>query len=176
MTEETFKQQLLDELATALHNQPDALRWLFAYFRYAHYIDDLVDEPKDEEAIRKTFALAEAMFASDFWRQHGPYLYPVLRTVHFDYFISAEWERSDEEWKRRHADLLRHCGNSVAVAVLALFCDDEQVMRTAKRLKEFSHTYHHDYQCEGTTFSERNGIMVGHCGTPITPQFVKDAS
>lgn len=146
MTEEQFKQQLLDELATALHDHPEALRWLMAYFNYAHKIDDIVDEPKDEKIIREAFALGEAMFASEFWRQHASYLYPVLRTVHFDYFISEEWEKAGEIWKVQHADQIRHCGNSVAVAVLTLFCEDSVTMAVAKKLKEFSQEWHHDKQ------------------------------
>lgn len=151
MTTETFKQMLLDELATALHDQPDALRWIFGYFNYAHKIDDIVDEEKNHDTIREAFALGEALFASPFWNQHGGYLYPVLRIVHFEYFVSVDWEKADEEWKRIHANEARHAGNSVAIAVVSLFRDDATVLALAKRLKEFSIAFHHDFQGEDTS-------------------------
>lgn len=135
-----------------LDRDPDAARFISAYNEYAHAIDDIIDEKiVDPEFILKTFKLAAQIYTSNFYLRNYLFLYPAILLAHNMYSDSVILERSNEDWKRREADVLRHSGNEILLAVVSLLCKNHEEFREISLLtRERAYKLHHDDKGEPT--------------------------
>jgi hypothetical protein len=123
----------------------EAARFVNAAGHWFHGIDDIVDNrewPADQK-IRNSF-IGAALFSSNFYQQHAKELFPVIMLIANAYADSVEWEKSDVEWQRRQADVLRNCGNDILLAVVGIVGGYDAMREISLLVRENSHYRHHD--------------------------------
>ncbi len=136
---EQVEASLRQELLRLLSDRPKALEFLGFYIDYCHMIDDLVDEEKNIELVRQTSKQAAIVFNCDYWKQYSANLYLVDRITHNTYFDSVTWEKSDEEWKRRDARALNHCGYNMMFAIILIEFGEKKLQEISIKYREFAH-------------------------------------
>lgn len=137
--------KLLARLQEILHPQPDAVKFFLAWNEYCHYIDDLVDGDieRTPESILKMGAMAAAIYSSNFYHRYYTQLYPVVLMITNEYGDSVKWERSNEEWKHRQADTLRHCGNNMLMVIVGIVGGYDAMREVSEMIRTTSYTQHH---------------------------------
>lgn len=141
----------MDDLARiyleACCNNPDALMFVSAFHHYCHTIDDFVDGDKqfNAESMLDMLMQANVLYSTPFYINNCIRLQPVIANITNTYADSVAWEKSDVDWKRNVADVIRQCGNDMVVTV-AWICGGYQHMRTISlKLREFAyHSQHKD--------------------------------
>lgn len=97
-------------LCRVLPNQPAAVAFCETLFRISQTLDDLIDRdrPVSDEAVVSAFwqALIE-LPANPFYRQHEPYLRPLMASALQDWRDSVTLERSSDRHHRTLAFVLR---------------------------------------------------------------------
>jgi hypothetical protein len=137
-----IEKSVLAEVELMFAERKEALAFLKNYVDYIHAVDDLVDEPKDTNAIRHCSTLAAVVFSSDYWVRNKNYLYIVDRLTHNTYFDAVIWEHSPEEWKRRDARALNHCGYNMLFAVVLIEFGEVVLQKFSIKFREYSHLKH----------------------------------
>ena len=155
--------ELREHIRDILRNYPDALNFLFAYIDYIHAIDDIIDEPdkrNDDAFILRTFAMSAQIFAFPFYRQFGDKLALIDNIINNEFADTLIWGQSSEEWKRRHADVMRHCGYNMFYAVVWICCGYDKMREISAKFREWSHYKHlndnFQYETEKEPFSQSN--------------------
>jgi len=123
----------------------DAAEFLTGWHIYCHLIDDIVDgdTPFTNERFLEVLMLANKVYSLPFYRTYAPMLSSVVAMVTNTYADSVEWEKSDEEYKRKVADVIRQCGNEMIYAV-ANICGGHTLMRKISlRLREAAYLDQH---------------------------------
>lgn len=133
---------LLAELAEMFNGREDAVNFVVAYGNYIEIIDDLVDEVKDKDRVRKVGEQAALVFNLPYWKKWGHALYYVERIIHNTYFDSVCWEESEEEWKRRDAKCLSHCGYNMLFAIILVEFGEKKLQELSLRFREHAHKRH----------------------------------
>lgn len=133
---------LLEELKELFKDRPLAFSFLCFYLDYVHMVDDLVDEPKNTELIRQCSKQAAVVFNCDYWKQHSNALYLIDRITHNTYFDAVIWEHAEEEWKRRDARALNHCGYNMLFAVILIEFGEQKLQDVSLKFREYSHLKH----------------------------------
>lgn len=88
---------------------PEAIYFLHVWGKYLRCVDDAVDGPDwSAETLLRAFALGETVYASLFYRKHASHLQMAILVGASLWSIANEWEKSDENWKRFHAEVLRN--------------------------------------------------------------------
>jgi hypothetical protein len=134
--------QLLEQAA---NGREDALAFLRYFMELGHKIDDIIDKPDtSKEEILQTFLLTVVLFsANKFYIQYREQLYPLVTASLNSYATSVSWEASDQEHKRKLADVLRSDGVQV-VEFVAMICGGIDRMRVlSPLLREDSWRTHH---------------------------------
>jgi len=134
--------ELLAECCKLLEHNQDAVRFILAYGEYIEHIDDLVDEEKDNNRNRKLLEYSSMVFNSNYWCKYRSQLYLLERMIHNTYFDSVTWETSTDEWKRRDAKCLSHCGYMMLFAVVLIECGEEALNGFTLRFREHAHLRH----------------------------------
>lgn len=140
-TEDQLKGLILKYLAQA----PDAINLVQAYTKYVHFIDDLVDGdiPRSHINILKLTNMAAELHTNPFYCKYASILLVVDSVINSIYLVCIDWEREDaEEWKRRHADVLRHAGLQFFLSVLYIVAGYEALSEVAPLMYEYSHSKH----------------------------------
>lgn len=122
----------------------EAVRFVRAFGQWCHGIDDDVDGQITPEQKVRLHWLAAALFSSRFYQQHASELFPVVSLIANAYADSVDWEKSDVDWKRRQADVLRNCGNDMALAVVNIVGGYDAMREVSRLIREVSHYRHHD--------------------------------
>jgi hypothetical protein len=127
MTNEEKQKQLnavykntLDKIHGILCDNEEAYNFIVTYGEYTELVDDAVDEPKNIEVLEKLTNYASKVFSCNYWHKNGQQLFLVEQVIHLVYFNVVKWETAKEEWKRRDAKALSHCGYYMLFAVLLL--------------------------------------------------------
>lgn len=108
-----------------LGNQ-QAAGWLLFWREYVHSVDDDDDEPDRTPADRcRSHALALEVYNHPFYVAHRAQLEPLIRATNNAYCDAVQWEKSEFEWQRDFADVYRHFGGELVLAV-AEICANEQ--------------------------------------------------
>lgn len=129
-----------------LHDKPLVKEWIELYTIMVHLVDDIIDEPPNPEVVLKAFSAARLVFSHPVYIQFKTQLNIVDELVNTTYGDSVEWEKSEEAWKRSHADVLRHSGYNMFFAVIYLTCGRDALREVSKSFREFSHFKHlHDF-------------------------------
>ena len=97
-------------LRSVLHDNESAATFCEALFRISQTLDDLIDKDTGVSDAAVIQAFWEALIelpANPFYRQHEPYLRPLMASVLQDWRDSACLERSDSHHHRTLAFVLR---------------------------------------------------------------------
>lgn len=110
------------ELSLILANgNESAAEFLRLWAEYCHAIDDIVDgDERSAQHVIRSFATGACVFHHPFYLQNLACLRQIVLLVSNEYADSVEFEKSPEPWKRAHADVLRHAGNLMVIAVAQL--------------------------------------------------------
>lgn len=138
--------KLLHEINCLFSSKPEALAFTNLYCQYCHAIDDIIDEeypPKGKSKfIIDAFELAERLFSSHYFISNYYWLKPVIAIVRNDYSNACLWEEESEDWKKLHADVLRHSGYNVFFAIVEHEFGWAALSAISARFREFSHHKH----------------------------------
>jgi hypothetical protein len=143
MTNERQK-ELKDLICKHLANAPDALRLIVSYTKYVHFIDDMIDGdiPRSHPNILKLCNIAAEVHANPFFCQFASVLLVADSVVNSIYLVCIDWEKSEEEWQKRHADVLRHAGLQFFLSVLYIVAGYDALVEIAPLMYEYSHSLH----------------------------------
>lgn len=140
---DTRFKQLHKDIEELLAPEPGAIEFVKEFTNYVHLADDIIDSNhKDKSTILKAFSSGERLFSSDFYHKYRLLLYPVLVVCHNNYRDSVLWESSPVEWKRRHADTLRHSGLDVFFMVIFIVAGDEALQKISPLFREYTTLKH----------------------------------
>ena len=138
------------EVGKHLEKYPDAAMFLMRYGDLCHAVDDLIDwdNPtfKDRRVlVLDCFNLELDVFSCPFYHTNVFWLYPIAKNIHRVYSASVVWEKSDVEWKRQYADVIRCFGNEMIMAMLEHIChlSYEELRRIDTLMREDSWERHH---------------------------------
>lgn len=120
----------------------DAVQYIKDYNKYCHLIDDIIDSDENREQVLTAQALHLHMQANPFYQRYSVALRAVEIMVNNTYADSVKWEKSEEQWKRTHADVLRHRGYDMFFIVFYIVCGYEALRSVSSRFREFSHWKH----------------------------------
>jgi hypothetical protein len=106
-----------------------AAEFLCLWARYCHAADDVVDgDTKDAEGVINAFALAPLVFGHPFYLDNMSALRVVALLVSNMYADSEDMKDGGKPWMRQFADVYRHAGNEMVLAV-ALICGGYEHVR-----------------------------------------------
>lgn len=142
MIDKIKEDSLKKELEKLFEGHEQALLFVRMYANYCELIDDMVDEQKSIESVHKVTQYAAVLFNCDYWKKWGHALYLVDRINHHTYFDAVEWEKSDEEWKRRDARVLSHCGYNMLFAVILIEFNEAILDKISLRFRTHAHENH----------------------------------
>ena len=117
----------------------DFLKLSNAYFEV---VDDLIDEPKDVELIKRCTALAGLFYNHTYWIKHRTTLWIVERLIRCQYLDSVQWEKSEEEWKRRDAKVLSHASVNLVFTVVLIEFGQNVLDDFSSEFRENAHKLH----------------------------------
>jgi hypothetical protein len=107
----------------------EAADFLCLWARYCHAVDDVVDgDTKDAEGIISAFALAPLVYGNAFYLENISALRVVALLVSNMYADSEDMKDGGKPWMRQFADVYRHAGNEMVMAV-ALICGGYEHVR-----------------------------------------------
>lgn len=131
-------------LYEALADYPAAAEFIRLYAYYAHLVDDVIDEEdfKNAEKILEMSHVSTMLYANPFYRQHAQQLVVVDAIANIDFLISTMWEKSEVEWKKKQADILRHSCLYVVFAVLYITLGYEGLRQLAPDIRTIGHEIH----------------------------------
>lgn len=132
------------EIAEMFKEKPKAFFFLCQYIEYIHGIDDLVDEPKNFELIRKVTQLSAIVFNCEYWKEYSNALYLVERIAHNTYFDSVVWEntlvdKGQTNWKLRDSKVLNQCGYNIIFAVILIEFGEKKLEEFSLKFRNYSH-------------------------------------
>ena len=134
--------RLQEELKAIFKPFPWASKFVLDYTCYVHLIDDIIDEPKDSERTLQAFALANIIYSNPFYQQNCVALSVVEALINNDYADSVAWEKSEVDWQKKHADVLRHSGYHMFFAVVLLLAGRDKLREISARFRAYSHEVH----------------------------------
>lgn len=113
----------------AAKGNDDAADFLDVWNRFNHDIDDIIDENLwDAEHLLSVFMLACTVYSHSFYRKHVESLQSPVILATTIYADSVKWEKDPAAWKRQRADVMRHSGIDVVLAV-AMICGGWEHLR-----------------------------------------------
>jgi hypothetical protein len=105
-----------------------AAQFLCLWAQYCHGVDDIVDgDTKDAEGVIHAFALAPIVYGHPFFLEHISALRVVALLVS-NMYADSEKMKTGVGWMKSFADVYRHAGNEMVLAV-ALICGGYEHMR-----------------------------------------------
>lgn len=124
---------------------PIAKDLLEKWWTFCHAVDDVIDENQwNEESITNCLAHGIAFYSHPFYRRYQAALQmPALLATNF-YEDSVTWERDPVLWKRQWADVLRHAGNDVIMAVAFLVGGYKHMQAVSRPVLASCYVYHAD--------------------------------
>lgn len=124
---------------------PMARDLLERWWEFCHAVDDVIDEAQwNADALLNAQALAIAFYSHPFYRRHISALQmPALLATNF-YEDSVVWEKDPVLWKRQWADVLRHAGNEVILAVACIVGGYEHMQAMSRPILASCYIYHAD--------------------------------
>lgn len=118
---------------------------LESWWEFCHAVDDVIDEQQwNADSILNAFALGLGFYSHPFYRRYALVLQmPVLLATNF-YADSVVWEKEPVLWKRQWADVLRHAGNELIVAVAIIVGGFDHAQKISRALLASCYVYHAD--------------------------------
>lgn len=128
--------------ALVYKDRPDLEEWCLMFTTLAHIIDDVVDEPKSVERTLEAFSLSRRVWSHPVYLRWQAQLDVVDELSNSAYIDSEAWSASDENWKKVHADVLRHQAYNVFFALIYLECGRGVLRQVTQHFREYSHLKH----------------------------------
>lgn len=142
--DELINKELMEVLYKELRDHKEALDFVIEYRNYIHMIDDIIDEDRSNEKLLEAFAKASEIFSMPFWRKHAHLLVMIEQSINNTYADSTQWEKSDVEWIKRDASVLRHSGIDMFFSVINLVCGREKLRDISSAFRQQAHRLHMD--------------------------------
>lgn len=117
----------------------DFLKLSNAYFEI---VDDLIDEPKNIDFIKRCTALSGLFYNHTYWVKHRTTLWIIERMIRCQYMDSVDWEQSDEEWKKQHAKVLSHPSVMLVFTVVLIEFGQDVLDNFSSKFRENAHRLH----------------------------------
>lgn len=128
---------------TASGNNLEAKAFLYAWHRYCHLIDDVVDGDEPPARAAQIGRWANDSYSSPFYQRYALVLGPQVQLITCHYEDSVEMENSKEKWKREVADVIRSNGADM-VRMVAFLVGGYSLMRHISiPLREMCWREHH---------------------------------
>lgn len=141
----THQEKFLHLIKEYLSADIDALIFALSFSTYCHAIDDIVDGDKtDAEFIIKTFEFAACIYSSPFYQRNIWLLYPLVKATSNAYADSVNMERSNQQWRRNSADVLRQYGNEVLTACVEVVKGQDARREFSLKMREIAYEAHHN--------------------------------
>lgn len=115
-----INQELYNKYVNMFVGHEEAWDFLKLSNAYFEIVDDLIDEPKDDDRNKRLTALAGLFYNHSYWIKHRTTLWIVERLIRCQYLDSVTWEHSNEEWKKRDAKALSHASTNLVFAVVLI--------------------------------------------------------
>lgn len=132
-------------MSVIARGNPGAHELLKVWWEFCHAVDDVIDESQwNAEALLNVQAIGIGFYSHPFYLRYVSALQmPALIATNF-YEDSVKWEREPILWKRQWADVLRHAGNDVIVAVAYIVGGYEHMQAISRALLASCYVYHAD--------------------------------
>ncbi|HEV8492703.1 MAG TPA: hypothetical protein VGR76_10550 [Candidatus Angelobacter sp.] len=101
------------------------------------------ERTEPEHVIKTALAGPVLLAGHPFFQANAFALAETLLLVANEYADSVIMERSGEDWKIRHADCLRHCGNLLVTKVAQLCGGYEHARAVSMEQRETTHAAQH---------------------------------
>jgi len=130
---------------TISRGDPLAASFIEAFGRYQRLVDDIIDNGTwDKESLGRALMMACLFYSHPFYQANITMLQmPMLLATNW-YADSVDWEKQPELWKRQWADLLRHSGNDVIMAVALIKGGWQGARELSRPLLATCYMYHKD--------------------------------
>lgn len=140
--EESHIKFLRELEATVYQGRPDLEEWCLMFTTLVHLADDIVDEPKDVERTMEAFSLARRVWQHPVYLKWAHILDVIDELNNSAYIDSEVWSKSEENWKKLHADVLRHQCYNMFFALIYLECGRNTLRKVTLHFREYSHMKH----------------------------------
>lgn len=137
----TFDRSIKDDFMRLTHSNESAWQFVELFAERSHQLDDIIDGDKeltDEQLIEAELAWMLALSKNPFYTAHQGFLMPLLIMSCNAWLDANKWEKSENQVKRVHSDVLKSYYHEVMFSVVYL-CGGW------KALREFT-TLHREYQ------------------------------
>lgn len=112
---------------------------------YVHAIDDLVDgDLTGPEALLSTFAQAIPLYSHPFYLNHLRELRQIALSCTNAYADAVAWEKSPHHYQAEFADVYRHFGAEMVLAVAMICGGYEHARSFSLELRTICWMEHHD--------------------------------
>lgn len=129
-------------LCRVLPNSPAAVAFCETLFRATQTIDDLIDRDRpvaDAEIFRAFWDCLFELPANPFYRQHEPYLRPIIASGFQDWWDSVQLERAGDAHGRHIAFVLRDSLTSVVIQCAYLVGGYDWMQQVADSIRRHAH-------------------------------------
>ena len=137
-------QLLFNEISEIFSNFPDARDYVIKHNNYVHFIDDIIDGDvtNNPDNILKLMHMACDLHSMPFHRQYGHVLFMLDTVINNSYADSVKWEKSEEDWKKKASDVIRHEALNTFFAVVFIIAGYDKMRKISSRMREFTHFRH----------------------------------
>jgi hypothetical protein len=137
-----ISEELHDRYVHMFVGHEDAFDFLKLSNAYFEIVDDLIDEPKNLDKIKRCTALAGLFYNHTYWIKHRTTLWIVERLIRCQYLDSVKWEHSDEEWMKRDAKALSHSAVNLVFTVILIEFGQDVLDNFSAEFRENAHRLH----------------------------------
>nr|WP_299241368.1 hypothetical protein [uncultured Halomonas sp.] len=129
-------------LIEALRGNASAVNFCETLFRATHVIDDLIDKDRsvnDGDIFRTFWDCLFELPVNPFYRQHEPYLRPILANGFQDWWDSVKLERAGDAHARTLSFVLRDSLTSVVVQCAYLVGGYDWMQQVSEAIRRHAH-------------------------------------
>lgn len=114
----TAYQSDVEKLRVLCLGNQEAMAFVLLWLDYVHLLDDLVDDDVTaKEEMLRSYIVALEIYTHPFFVRNAAGLKQLVVNVTNLYADSVAWEKSPSRWRSDFADVARHAGNEVILAI-----------------------------------------------------------
>lgn len=118
-------------------NDQEALSFLASWIAYIHAVDDIEDEKTTTEHRMSTFIKAMELYTHPFFLKNAFALKQVIYSITSQYADSIQYKNSVHEFQRQYAEVARHCGAEMMLAVATIVGGYEHMRSISHEVRTF---------------------------------------
>lgn len=139
----------LQQLHLVANGNNDAFEFLKAWKNYAHGIDDIVDgDNRDPQFIIGVFMQAAFLYSNVFYLSNIQALRQQVINITNAYADTVSCAQDSTGWKRSWADVYRHVGMEMLLAVASITGGYLHMRSISMMLREACYNEHHNAKGE----------------------------